>query len=72
MVDRTETEIALAALIESNQAVTDDQDRLLTRLAREGYAQDLGATLADIRQQRAALIAAMQTARTGLSVAVQP
>ena len=71
MIDRSETEIALATLIENNQAVTDDMDRLLEEMDRRGYDCEMAFIIKAIREQRAALIAAMQTARTGLSVAVQ-
>ena len=71
MIDRSETEILLSALISEVRAVTDDQDRLLTKMAKEGAGIDLGFVMASIREERAALIAAMQTARIGLSVAAQ-
>ena len=71
MIDRSETEIALATLIENNQAVTDDMDRLLEEMDRRGYDCEMAFILKAIREQRVALITAMQTARIGLSVAAQ-
>ena len=72
MIDRHETEIALATLIENNQAVTDDMDQLLEEINRRGYDCTTAFVIKAVRLQRAALIAAMQTARIGLSVAAQP
>ena len=71
MVDRYETEITLSALIGEVRAVTDDMDRLLEEINRRGYDCTTAFVIKCVRLQRAALIAAMQTARTGLSVAVQ-
>ena len=71
MPDRSKTEVILSVLLSEARAVTDDQDRLLTNMAKEGAGIDLGFVMAAIREERAALIAAMQTARIGLSVAVQ-
>ena len=71
MVDRSETEITLSALIGEVRAVTDDMDRLLDEIDRRGYDCELAIIVKAVRMQRLALIAAMQTARTGLSVAVQ-
>ena len=39
MIDRSETEIALATLIENNQAVTDDMDRLLEAMRLDKKAR---------------------------------
>ena len=71
MPDRSKTEVILSVLLSEARAVTDDQDRLLTKMAKEGAGVDLGFVMASIREERAALIAAMQTARIGLSVAAQ-
>ena len=51
MIDRHETEIALATLIENNQAVTDDMDRLLEEMNRRG-ARGPSRILKDEKFQR--------------------